>query len=57
MYIFYKIYLQWIYWILVFIACYSMIFASEPPELMLWFRLQDQIYSWIEQSDYTDYLN
>jgi hypothetical protein len=32
MYIFYKIYLQWIYWTLFFIACCSTIFASELPE-------------------------
>ena len=31
MYIFYKIYLQWIYWTLFFIARVSKIFASEPP--------------------------
>jgi hypothetical protein len=32
MYIFYKIYLQWIYWTLFFIAYCSTIFASELPE-------------------------
>jgi hypothetical protein len=32
MYIFYKIYLQRIYWTLFFIARYSTIFASELPE-------------------------
>ena len=32
MYIFYKIYLQWIYWTLYFIARCSTIFASELPE-------------------------
>jgi hypothetical protein len=29
---FYKIYLQWIYWTLFFIACCSTIFASQLPE-------------------------
>ena len=33
MYIFYKIYLQWIYWTLYFIACCSTIFASELPKV------------------------
>jgi hypothetical protein len=33
MYIFYKIYLQWIYWTLFFIARCSTIFASDLPEL------------------------
>ena len=32
MYIIYKIYLQWIYWTLFFIARCSTIFASELPE-------------------------
>ena len=32
MYIFYKNYLQWIYWALFFIARCSKFFASEPPE-------------------------
>jgi hypothetical protein len=32
MYIFYKIYLQWIYWTLIFIARCSTIFASDLPE-------------------------
>jgi len=33
MYIFYKIYLQWIYWTLFFIARCSTIFAIELPEI------------------------
>jgi len=33
MYIFYKIYLQWIYWTLFFIARCSTIFASDLPEV------------------------
>jgi hypothetical protein len=32
MYIFYKIYPQWIYWTLFFIAHCSTIFASELPK-------------------------
>jgi len=36
MYIFYKIYLQWIYWTLFFIACCSTIFASELLEDLNW---------------------
>jgi hypothetical protein len=32
MYIFYKIYLQWIYWTLFFIARCFTIFVSELPE-------------------------
>ena len=32
MYIFYKIYLQWIYWTLFFIARCSTIFVGELPE-------------------------
>ena len=33
MYIFYKIYLQWISWTLFFIARFSTIFAKELPEI------------------------
>jgi hypothetical protein len=39
MYIFYKNYLQWIYWTLFFIASCSSIFVSELPE---WWELRIQ---------------
>ena len=52
MYIFYKIYLQWIYWTLFFIARCSTIFASDLPEPLPHINIQNPTYDYFNIQKY-----